>query len=234
SNGEVRGWGSNGVAEIGLGFAGSGQSTPLSPLPVGGGSGRLSGITQISGSGGHAVARRVDGSVVSWGENQGRQIGDGSTVNDRLFPVNVVTSANGQPLTGVRSVEAGYVESYAVMNDGTVKAWGQIRCDGGTSIRIEPYPVPLSLAGGNARQVSSGNQFTLILKKDGTVLSCGAVQPYAGRSVTTGDQYVPKQVTGFGPGSGVVDISTGSEGGLALKDDGTVWAWGRNANGSLS
>jgi alpha-tubulin suppressor-like RCC1 family protein len=234
ANGEVRGWGSNGTAELGLGFVGSGQSTPVSPVPVGGGSGRLSGVTQITGSGGHAVALRVDGSVISWGDNQGRQIGDGSTVNYRLFPVNVVTSANGQPLTGVRSVEAGYVESYAVMNDGTVRAWGQIRCDGGSAIRIEPYPVPLSLVGGNVRQVSSGNQFTLILKKDGTVLSCGAVQPYSGRPVTASDQYVPKQVTGFGPGSGVVDIATGAEGGLALKDDGTVWAWGRNANGSLS
>ena len=92
ANGEVRGWGFNGTGDLGLGFLGSGQSTPVSPLPVGGGSGRLSGITQISGSGGHAVARRVDGSVVSWGENQGRQVGDGSTVNYRLFPVNVLTA----------------------------------------------------------------------------------------------------------------------------------------------
>jgi hypothetical protein len=233
-NGEVRAWGSNGSGELGLGFLGSGQSTPQTPLPVGGGAGRLSGVTQITGSGGHAVARRVDGSVISWGDNTQRQVGDGSTVNYRLFPVNVVTSADGQPLTGVRSVEAGYDESYAVMNDGTVNAWGQIRCDGGSAIRIEPYPVTLSLAGGNVRQVSSGNQWTLILKKDGTVLSCGAVPPYAGRPVTASDQYVPRQVTGFGPGSGVVDIAAGFEGGLALKDDGTVWAWGKNANGSLS
>ena len=134
----------------------------------------------------------------------------------------------------MRSVEAGYVESYAVMDDGTVRAWGQIRCDGGSSIRIEPFPVPLPLVGGNVRQVSSGNQWTLILKKDGTVLSCGAVPPYAGRPMPPGSPYVPEQVTGFGPGSGVVDIAAGFEGGLALKDDGTVWAWGRNANGSLS
>ena len=36
----------------------------------------------------------VDGSVVSWGDNQGRQVGDGSTVNYRLFPVNVLTAGD--------------------------------------------------------------------------------------------------------------------------------------------
>src|SRR5262249_17497771 len=133
-----------------------------------------------------------------------------------------------------RSVEAGYLESYAVMDDGTVRGWGEIRCDGGPGVRIEPFPVALPLVGGDVRQVSSGNQWTLILKKDGTVLSCGAVPPYAGRPVPPGWKSVRSRVTGFGPGRGVIDVAAGYEGGLALKDDGTVWAWGYNANGSLN
>ena len=232
ANGEMRDWGFNLAGNLGNGNQ---STTPIhqSPLPVGGGSGTLSGITQVSASM-HVLALRTDGSVVAWAENQARQVGDGSTVTYRLYPVQVLTSPSGPPLTGVQSVHAGYMESYAVMNDGTVTAWGQIRCDGGNSIHIEPFPTTLPLVGGDVRQVSSGNQWTMILKKDGTVLSCGAVQPIAGRPVSGTDIYVPKPVTGLGAGSGVVDIAAGYEGGLALKADGTVWAWGKNANGSLN
>ena len=146
--------------------------------------------------------------------NQQREVGDGSTVNARLYPVQVITGADGPPLTGVREVEAGYAESYAIMDDGTVRAWGQIRCDGGSSIRIEPFPIALPLVGGDVRQVASGGQWTLFLKKDGTVLSCGTVPPMAGRPVSTSpyEVYVPKPLTGLGPGSGVIDIAAGGEG----------------------
>src|SRR5262249_23297726 len=67
----------------------------------------------------------------------------------------------------------------------------------------------------------------------GTVLECGANPPVAGRNVTADDVYVPKQVTGFGPGSGVIDVAAGLEGGLALKQDGSVWTWGVNNNWEL-
>jgi alpha-tubulin suppressor-like RCC1 family protein len=234
-NGEVRAWGINGTGGLGIGTQFQSVASPVSPLAVGGAAGtRLSGVTQLaSDTHGHVAARRSDGTVVAWGENRAGQAGDGSTVDARLYPVQVLTGPDGPPLTGVRSVEAGYSESYAVMDDGTVRAWGQIRCDGGTSIRVNRFPTAMPKIGGNVRQVSSGNQWTLILKKDGTVLSCGALSPVAGRPVAFDDVYVPKQVTGFGPGSGAIDISAAGEAGLVLKDDGSVWLWGANNNWEL-
>jgi alpha-tubulin suppressor-like RCC1 family protein len=234
-NGEVRTWGFNysnfGNATI------TGSATPVSPLAVGGADGsKLTGVTQIAGEeDGHVLARRSDGTVVAWGQNSARQIGDGSTVDLRLYPVQVVTGESGAPLSGVREVEAGISDSYAIMDDGTVRSWGYIKCDGGLQTRAERFPVPLPLVGGGVRQVAAGNQFTLILKKDGTVLSCGALQPASGRPLPGGmaDVYTPGQVTGFGPGSGVIDIAAGFEGGMALKADGSVYAWGSNNNWEL-
>ncbi|HET8756815.1 MAG TPA: Calx-beta domain-containing protein, partial [Solirubrobacteraceae bacterium] len=232
-NGEVRAWGLNGTGQLANGTLGGATTTPVSPLAVGGGSGRLTGVTQLSADQhGFVAARRSDGTVVAWGENQAGEVGDGSTVTYRLYPVRVLTGPD-TPLTGVRSLEGGYAENYAVMDDGTVRAWGQIRCDGGTTIRQERYAVPLPLAGGNIRQVASGDKMTLMLRKDGTVLECGHVQPVAGRPVTADDMYVPKPVTGLGPGSSVIDIAAGGENGLVLKSDGSVWTWGANNNWEL-
>lgn len=234
ASGEVRAWGFNAGGGLGIGTLGSAYSSPVSPLQVGGGPGRLGGVTQLAASDyGHVVARRSDGSVVAWGHNSAREVGDGSTVTTRLYPVPVVTGADGPPLTGVRAVEAGTSSSYAIMDDGTVRAWGHFPCDGGTALRLEPFPTPLPLVGGDVRQVSSSRYWALILKKDGTVLSCGALAPVAGRPVGSNDVYVPKPVTGFGPGSGVIDVSAGVENGLALKADGSVWLWGANNNWEL-
>ena len=234
ASGEVRAWGINGTGGLGTGTINNWEPSPVSPVAVGGGGGRLSGVTQLaSDTHGNVAARRSDGSVVAWGENRAGQAGDGSTVDFRLYPVQVLTSAGGPPLTGVRAVEAGYSESYALMDDGTVRAWGQIRCDGGSAIRIERFPTPMPMVGGDVRQIASGDKWTMFLKKDGTVLSCGHNPPVAGRPVTAADVYMPKPVTGFGPGSGVIDISAGGENGLALKADGSVWLWGANNNWEL-
>ena len=132
-NGEVRAWGFDGEGGLGRGTLNATTATPMSPLAVGGGAGRLTGVTQLAAEDdGHVLARRTDGTVVAWGQNQARQVGDGSTVNYRLYPAQVVTGEDGSPLTGVREVEAGVSDSYAIMDDGTVRSWGYVRCDGGS------------------------------------------------------------------------------------------------------
>lgn len=53
--------------------------------------------------------------VCYWGQNNGGQIGDGST-NYRLTPVTV--------LTGVAAVAGGRSHTLAIKTDGTLWSWG--------------------------------------------------------------------------------------------------------------
>jgi alpha-tubulin suppressor-like RCC1 family protein len=46
----------------------------------------------------------------------------------------------------------------------------------------------------------------------------------------TSDADVPQQVPGL---SGVIDVAAGVDYSLAVKADGSVWAWGSNADGQL-
>ena len=80
--------------------------------------------------------------------------------------------------------------------------------------------------------VVTGNQFSAYLAVDGTVWtwgknSQGQLGMNDGAPV---DQLTPVMVPGL---NNVIGISAGFEHCLAVKADGTVWAWGRNAEGQL-
>ena len=92
ASGQVRDWGFGLTGNLGNGTLAT-TGTHQSPLAVGGGSGTLSGVTQLS-SMSHVVARRVDGSVIAWGDNGQRQVGDGSSVGYRTYPVEVYDGSN--------------------------------------------------------------------------------------------------------------------------------------------
>jgi alpha-tubulin suppressor-like RCC1 family protein len=232
ADGSVRAWGQSFDGALGNGSATT-QYRPVSPLGVGG-TGTLTGVTQLASDGTHVAAVRGDGSVVAWGSNSNGQIGDGTTVPSRLFPTPVVI-ANGSPLTGVREVEAGTSETYAIMNDGTVSTWGTQRCTGSGTATIQRTAAPAPRFGTNVVQLESGDDWVLLRRADGSVWACGASAEVVARGVSspTPNIYTVAQVKGFGPNSGVIDISAGSSSGVALKEDGTVWTWGKNINNAI-
>jgi alpha-tubulin suppressor-like RCC1 family protein len=237
ADGRVLGWGSNFYGSIGDGTS-THRNTPVSVIGVDGQTPELTGVTQLNtgGSSPHTAARRSDGTVVAWGENRLRELADGSTANYKLYPVRVLRDAGGQPLEGVRSVESGSDSVFAHMDDSTVRTWGYPICGGAPLPAVpEPYPVPIAALGDRTRQIAGGYQWAAFRMSDGSVLSCGTNTDALGRrSTVTEPYYEPLQISTFGPGSGVIDVSAGYESGVALKADGTVWMWGWNGNGSMT
>ena len=94
-------------------------------------------------------------------------------------------------------------------------------------------------AGVASGSISAGNEHSLALKPDGTVWAWGNNGGGALGDGTTTERHSPVQVlagacSGCGTFlTGIIAVSAGAGHSLALKSDGTVWAWGYNAEGQL-
>ncbi|MBP3965612.1 stalk domain-containing protein [Paenibacillus lignilyticus] len=80
--------------------------------------------------------------------------------------------------------------------------------------------------------IAVGVSHSLGIKKDGTVWQWGDTTTYRGTEVgeTNLSSLVPVKVPGL---TGVIAVTGGQTHSLALRDDGTVWAWGGNHDGEL-
>ena len=177
-----------------------------------------------------AAAIKSDGTLWTWGINLYGQLGDGTTTN-RSSPGTVAGGG-----TNWCFVEVGadfYVYMVALKTDGTLWTWGcngsgQLG-DGTTTNRSSPGTV----AGGGTNwcAVSAGSRFTAAIKTDGTLWTWGYnAMGQLGNETTTG-RSSPGTVAGGG--TNWRSISAGHYHATAIKNDGTLWTWGRGAGGGL-
>jgi alpha-tubulin suppressor-like RCC1 family protein len=209
-DGTVWAWGSNWGGPLGEGTT----TDHATPNQVHG----LDRVIAVSGGDMHSLALTADGTVWAWGYNRYGQLGDGTTT-DRLTPIAV------PGLTGATAIAAGLYYSLVLTRDGTVWSFPEAPTDqrGGHT----PQPIG-SLAGVTA--LAASHVYSLALGDDGTVRGWG-VDNHWGEigDGTTATRRTPVPVL-LGPGqplAGVRAIAAGDGGmSLALRQDGTVWAWG--------
>jgi alpha-tubulin suppressor-like RCC1 family protein len=228
SSGGVVAWGHNHSGELGDGTT----TDRLSPVPVTG----LAGMVAVSAGTSFSLGVRGDGAVFAWGNNASGELGDGHRPTDQLVPVPVVGLGPGSNVVGIAT---GGAHALALKADGTVLAWGNNavgELGDGSAPTDHPTPVPVSGlgVGSGVVAVSAGSAFSMALKSDGTVLAWGNNSSgELGDGSAPTSHVTPVQVAGFGPGSGVTQISAGFAFGLALKSNGQVFAWGNNKSGEV-
>ncbi|MCR5890446.1 hypothetical protein LRS06_22215 [Hymenobacter sp. J193] len=172
----------------------------------------------VSAGRGHNVAVRTDGTLWTWG--------DGITTDQRYTPVQVGTA------TTWKSVAAGRLHSVAVRTDGTLWAWGDNRQgqlgDGTTTLRTVPVQVGTDT---NWQSVAAGNNHTLAVRKDGTLWAWGNNERgQLGGGTTTEYRNSPVQV---GTATTWKSVAAGNDYSVAVRTNGTLWAWGSNERGQL-
>ena len=139
-NHEARCWG-DGYLGNGLGPA-SYQDVPVVVTDVGGGSGPLTAVAQVSVGDARTCAALTTGQARCWGYSPG----DGSTTPPHMEPVVVSNPEGTGPLTDVAAVEAGGAGSCAVLDGGEARCWGTAVGDGTANSR--PLPVAVKDATG--------------------------------------------------------------------------------------
>ncbi len=113
ADGTVRTWGFNNHGQLGNG------NTTNSNVPV-----QVTGLTGVVGiAAGYEFTLAVlsDGSVKAWGHDDSFQLGNGATAGDQTTPVDVLGIPSGR---SVRALAAGIFHALALLDDGSVVAWG--------------------------------------------------------------------------------------------------------------
>jgi Alpha-tubulin suppressor and related RCC1 domain-containing proteins len=173
---------------------------------------------------GYAI--KLNGSLWSWGNNVWGQLGLGDTRHRRL-PTRVGRS------TGWATIAAGE-HCLAVKRDGTLWAWGSNDMgqlglgSGNNGLRTRPRRV----AGADWKAVDVGYEFSVALKRNGSLWTWGNNNLGAlgqGNSKEA-RRWRPTRV---GKSSEWKAIAVGYDSVLALKRDGSLWAWGGNDLGQL-
>jgi alpha-tubulin suppressor-like RCC1 family protein len=217
--------------------------------------------TQTAAGGFHSVCIKDDGSVWTWGLNAWGQLANGRMGGLDGWRENTsipapAKDAAGNKLSGIVFIAAGYHHTVALKKDGTLLAWGANSYGQLSDDTRDDRPLPVQVKGANGKgfladivKIAAGYHYTAAVKKDGTVWiwghngsgmwgQGGGGQLGDGTDGKGENRFILTPVQVKGPGgkgylSDVKDIAGCARHTVALKKDGTIWAWGSNGSGQL-
>jgi alpha-tubulin suppressor-like RCC1 family protein len=222
ADGTVRGWGSNFIGQLADGSFTS-RRTPTRSLGTASPQPNL--VEVRAGANSFASVLALDSGGTLWGWGSLTALGQAGA--QRTKPVAV--------LGGVRTAATSGNHYLAVLDNGTMRAWGFNGLgtigDGTSTDRLTPVTVTGVT---NVAAAAAGLFHSLALRGDGTVLSWGNnFFGELGRATNVGSNTAnptPQQIAGL---SGVIAVAALGSHSLALLNDGTVRGWGANTLGQL-
>jgi alpha-tubulin suppressor-like RCC1 family protein len=218
--GTVAAWGDQGSGQLGNNvITATSQRVPQAVV-------NLTNASKVAAGEFHAVALRVDGTVVAWGSNADGKLGIGTFGGNSSTPQVV----NG--LTDVTSIATGLDHTLALRSDRTVWAWGENDvCQLGLS-DTAPRATATQVPGlTNVTAIFSGGAHSFALRSDGAVFAWGFnANNQLGLGNMSNEVCSPTRVTAL-DGRGVVELAAGGFHSLARTSLGAVLGWGSNARG---
>ncbi len=224
ADGTLWAWGSNVSGQLGDGT----MVNKVAPTKIGTGT---TWVAVVAGKS-HTVALKKDGTLWSWGNNTNGQLGDNS-ITPRTAPVQ--TGVIKSFFTNWTAVSAGDNHTVGQRADGTIWSWGSY-ANGrlGLGAVIGDVLIPTQIGPGSLDRwlsVSAGGEHTLAIRSDGALFAWGSDgSRQLGIDPRAGDAWTQTQV---GEDTNWTNVKAGAKYNLAVKSDGTLWAWGSNNMGQL-
>lgn len=229
ADGTVKAWGLNNFGQLGINQnLGTNVANPV-PVTIPG----ISNVKQLVAGPDYSMALLADGTVKAWGNNCFGQLGTNINLgSDKANPVpNTIPD-----LVGAKQISAGAAHAVALLDSGTIKAWGQNTYGQlGFDTKGVAVSVTTKIAGfTRVEQISAGAYHTVALMSDGTVKAWGwnngGQLGNSTNSTTDLPNFEPQAIAGI---KGVRQVSGGCYHTAVLMEDGTLKVFGRNNYGQL-
>lgn len=221
-DGSVWVWGFNNQGQS----AQSGTADVCTPTEVG----SLGCAVAVSAGGAFSMALMADGTIYTWGSNSNGQLGSGS-----MSPSTRYTPAQVIGITNAIAISAGFNHAMALLDDGTVKVWGdgyygQIgNSTSGSTASSNPTPISPTLTG--IVRIEAGGSHNLALQNSGKLYVWGynlkgqlGLGDYTDRTVPTSSS--------ISSGT-IVDMAAGINHTIILNSNGTLRVCGNSVKREL-